>query len=85
MRELPRPGLERERRTGKSSMISEGSDATAFIIREEFEIEEGSTAAREAREDLLPAALLLVAVCKLDMDVLQRDCNKSATVIVVLN
>ena len=75
MGELPCPCLECKRCTGESSVVSESCDSAAFIIGEEFEIKEGSAATRETGEDLLPSGLLLVAVCELNMDVLERDCN----------
>lgn len=75
MCELPCPCLECERCTGKSSVVSEGCDTAALVIGEEFEIEEGSAATRESREDLLPSALLLVAMCELNMDMLERNYN----------
>jgi len=54
-------------------MVSESCNTSAFIVRQEFEVEEGSAAARESREDLLPAALGLVAMGELDMDVFKGD------------
>lgn len=76
MCELPCPCLECKRCTGKSSMVSESCD-TAAVVGEEFEVKESSATARESREDLLPAGLLLVAMCELNMDMLEGDCNKS--------
>lgn len=70
---MPCPCLKCERCTSKSSMVSEGSNTTGLVIGEEFEVKEGSAAAGESREDLLPAALLLVAVCELDVNVLERE------------
>jgi len=53
-------------------MVSEGSNS-ATSIGKEFEIEEGSTAAWESREDLLPASLVLVAMRELDVNMLEGD------------
>jgi hypothetical protein len=54
-------------------MVSERSYPSTSIIREEFEIEEGPTTPWEARQDFLPASLVLVAMRKLDVYVLEGD------------
>ena len=80
MCELPCPCLECKRSTSESSVVSESCDTAAFV-GEEFEVKESSATARESREDLLPAGLLLVAMCELNMDMLEGDCTKSVPAI----
>ena len=53
-------------------MVAECSDAPARLVLQELEIVQHATAAGEPSEDLLPAALLLVAVGKVHHGVLQR-------------
>lgn len=54
-------------------MVSESSNTAAFIVSEEFEIEEGSSTTWEATKNSLPSSLVLVAVCELDVDMLEWD------------
>lgn len=54
-------------------MISERSDTSTGVILEEFEIEEGATTLGKAGENVLPATLAFVAMCELDVRVLQCD------------
>ena len=54
-------------------MVAKGGDAPARLVLEELEVVEGAAAAGEAGEDVLPAALLLVAVGKVDKGVLERE------------
>jgi hypothetical protein len=56
-------------------MVSKGSNSSASVISEELKVEESSPAARESRKDIFPSGLALVAVCKLNMGVLQRNCR----------
>lgn len=48
-------------------------NTAAGVIGEEFKIEESTAAAREARENVFPSALLFVAVCELDVHMLEGD------------
>jgi len=54
-------------------MVSECCDSAAFVIGEEFEVEEGSATPWESRQDLIPAALVLVTMGELDVDMLEGD------------
>jgi len=54
-------------------MVSEGCQSGTSVIDKEFEVKEGSTAARKAGEYGLPSCLVLIAMCKLDMDMLKRN------------
>lgn len=56
-------------------MVSEGSYATTCVILQKFEVEKCSTTLGEATEDLFPSALILEAMRKLDMCVLEGDCG----------
>ena len=49
------------------------SYSSSLVIGEELEIKKSSSATGESREDFLPSTLLLIAMCKLDMDMLERD------------
>jgi len=71
---LPCPCLKSEGCTCKACVVSESSNTSTSVVDEEFEIKEGTTAAGEAGEDLFPAALLLIAMCELDVDVLEGNC-----------
>lgn len=73
MCELPCPCLEGECGACESGVVTECCDTATTVIDEEFEIEEGTTAAGEATQYGVPSTLLLVAVCELDVDVLERD------------
>jgi hypothetical protein len=54
-------------------MVSEGCYSSASVIGEEFKVEEGSAAAWEPGQNLVPASLILVAMGELNMDMLKRD------------
>lgn len=71
--ELPGPVLEGESGASETGVEAVGGDAAAALVYEEFEVEERAVAAGEAGEDGFPAALVLVAVGELDVDVLQWD------------
>lgn len=74
VRQLPRPGLERQRAATEARLVPERGHAPARRrLLQELEVQERAAAAREARQHRLPAALLLVAVGKLDVHVLQGD------------
>ena len=49
------------------------SHSSSSIIREELQVQQSSTPTRPPAKNLLPAALLLVAVRKGDVDMLQRE------------
>jgi hypothetical protein len=49
------------------------SNSASRIISQKFKIEQCALAARPAAENLLPATLLLEAVCESDVDVLQGE------------
>lgn len=54
-------------------MIPEGRDTATRLVLQEFEVKQGSVAGGEARQDVFPTALVLVAVRELDMSVLEGD------------
>lgn len=56
----------------EASVVSKGSNAPARRVLQELQIIQDTTAARETSQHLLPAALLLVAVGKVDHGVLKR-------------
>lgn len=64
--------LDGQRGTSKAGVVAKGGNTPARLVLQELEVVEGAAAAREAGEDLLPAALLLVAVGKVHHGVLER-------------
>jgi len=73
MCELPCPCLESKSCSSKSGMVTKSCNPSVLLVGEEFEVKKGSPTTREARENLLPSTLLLVAMCELDMRVLKGD------------
>lgn len=73
MCELMSPILNGQSRTCETSVVSVSGDTTATLVGEKFEVEEGAVAFWKAAEDVGPAALVLVAVCKLDVCVDEWD------------
>lgn len=71
--ELVGPGLDGERGAGIACVVPEGSNSAAGVVGEEFEVEEGAAALREAREDFFPACLVFVAVGELHVSVLEGE------------
>lgn len=71
--QLPGPVLERKSGAGKASVVSVCGDTAAPLVNKELEVEKSAIAAREAREDGLPSTLRLIAMCELDVYVLQWD------------
>lgn len=72
--ELPSPVLECESGTGEAGVETVGCYAAPRLVDKEFEVEEGAVAGWEAGEDVSPAALVLVAMCKLDVCVDEWNC-----------
>ena len=74
MGQLPGPVLQGEGGTAEAGGVSEGGDATSGGgVLQKLEVEEGTATAGEAGQDGLPPALLLIAMGKLNMDVLEGD------------
>ena len=71
--DLLRPVEKCERGTGVAGMIAEGGDAAPGGILQEFEIVKSTAAAGEAGEGPFEACLLLVAVCELDVCVVEGE------------
>lgn len=74
MRELVRPVLNRQCSACESGMVSICCDSASLIIDEEFEVEKCALSLWKATQDVGPAALVLVAVCELDVSVNEWDC-----------
>jgi hypothetical protein len=70
---LPGPVLDSKCRTSIASRETESSNATANIIGEEFQIKQQTLATGPAAQNLIPTTLLLVAVGKGDVNMLQRE------------
>lgn len=73
MSQLPSPVLDSKSRAGIASRETKSSDTAANVISEELKVKEKPLSAGPAAQDLVPATLLLVAVGKCDVDVLQRE------------
>ena len=64
--------LDGQRGTSKAGVVAKGGNTPTRLVMQELEVVEGAAAAGEAGKDLLPAALLLVAVGKVYHGVLER-------------
>ena len=73
MCELVGPVLNSESGTGESGVVAICCDAATALVDEEFEVEKRALAFWETAEDVGPAALVLVAVRKLDVGVDERN------------
>lgn len=62
--ELPGPHLNGESSTGETGVVSKGADSATLLVNQKLEVVQHAAAAREARQDLLPATLALVAVAE---------------------
>jgi hypothetical protein len=65
--------LDGESSTRKASMVTKRCDTTTTLVNQKLEIKQGAATTWEAGQDLVPSALLLVAMCKLDVNVLEGD------------
>jgi len=82
--QLPGPVLKSKSGAGKASVVSVCGDTAASLVNEELEVEKGPVATREAGEDGFPSTLSLIAMCELDVYVLQWDYIASV-VLILLN
>jgi len=71
---LSRPCLDRKRGASESSVETKSRDSSASLILQELEVEKSAVAARESGKHVLPSTLALVAVCELNVGVLEREC-----------
>jgi hypothetical protein len=71
--ELPCPGQESESSTSETGVVAECSDTATVLIFKELKIEESAIALVKTTENGVPAALVLVAVCELNVGVLQGE------------
>lgn len=70
---MPGPVLDSKCRTSIACREAESSNATANIIGEELQIKQQTLTTGPAAQNLIPTTLLLVAVGKSDVDMLQRE------------
>jgi hypothetical protein len=70
---LPGPVLDSKCRAGITSGEAESSNATANVVGEELKVKQQTLATRPTAQDLVPTTLLLVAVSKCDVNMLQRE------------
>jgi hypothetical protein len=71
--QLPGPVLDGQSRASIASGETESSNTAARLVGEELKIQQETLTTRPATQDILPATLLLEAVGKSDVDVLQRE------------
>jgi hypothetical protein len=71
--QLPGPVLDSQSSAGVTSRETKSSNTTANVISEELQVEQETLSPGPAAQDLLPAALLLVAVGESDVDMLERE------------
>lgn len=67
------PVLDTKSSTSKTGVETKSSNSSAIVILKELKIVEGTVASRESAENVLPAALVLVAVSKLNVLVDKRE------------
>lgn len=73
MIQLPGPVLNSQGSASVSSREAKGSNTAARIVSEELQVQQETVAAGPAAQNLLPTALLLVAVGECDVDMLKGE------------
>lgn len=71
--QLPGPVLDGESRASITSRETESSNTATRLVGKELQVQQETLTTVPAAQDILPATLLLVAVGKSNMDVLQRE------------
>jgi hypothetical protein len=71
--ELPGPGQERESSTSETGVVAKRSNTPTVLIFEELKVKKSAVSLVETTENGVPATLVLVAVCELDVGVLQGE------------
>ena len=71
--QLPSPVLDSQGSTGVTGREAECSHTATNVIREELQVEQEAVSARPAAQNLLPTALLLVAVGESDVHVFEGE------------
>lgn len=71
--QLPGPVLDGESRASITSRETERSNTATGLVGKELQVQQETLTTVPAAQDILPATLLLVAVGKSNMDVLQRE------------
>lgn len=71
--QLPGPVLDGESRASITSRETESSNTATRLVGKELQVQQEALTTVPAAQDILPATLLLVAVGKSNMDVLQRE------------
>lgn len=65
--------LDSEGSADETGVVAKGSNAPARLILQELEVIQGASSAGKPGQDLLPAALLLVAMCKVYKSLLEGE------------
>ena len=71
--ELPCPSQESESSTSETGVVAKRSNTPTVLIFKELKVEKSAVSLVETTENGIPATLVLVAVCELDMSVLQGE------------
>lgn len=72
---LPSPVLQCQRSTSEACVVSESCHPPLGLgVLEEFQVKQGTATTRESRQHGVPVLLSFVAVRKLHVDVLKREC-----------
>jgi hypothetical protein len=71
--ELPGPGQESESSTGETGVVTKRSNAATVLVLEELKVEKSAVALIKTTKNGVPATLVLVAVCELNVSVLQGE------------
>ncbi|KAJ8052541.1 hypothetical protein LXG23DRAFT_50544 [Yarrowia lipolytica] len=70
---LEGPSLDTDGGTGESSVEAKGGNSSSIVILQELKVVQSSVSCGESAQNVLPSALILVAVSKLDVLVRQRE------------
>jgi len=65
------PDVQSDSAASKPGVVAKGSDPATLIIIEELHVEQGASPSAEAGQELLPSLLVLVAMAKEDVAVLE--------------
>jgi hypothetical protein len=71
--QLPGPVLDSQSRASIASGETEGSNTATRLVGEELQVQQETLTTRPAAQNILPATLLLEAMGKSDVDMLQRE------------
>lgn len=82
MIEYPCPIHQREGSPCVACVVSKSGDSAAGVIGQELKVKEGTTASWEARENGIPIRLAFIAVGKLDVCMVERNCESKFALVI---